>query len=114
MDSRSPDPKKKDPDAAKTAEEKALALAILEAKRRFNSLGPKHNRRKKTKSPSKKLVEAIPTRIFPDLRNAQMSKTVVAAPVGASEEENRAPGGSADGIADIKRKSQVSFYDDTV
>ena len=89
-------PFKKDPDQKKTAEEKALALAVLEAKRRFNSLGPKQSSRRKTKSPQKKQVEATPTRIFPDLRNAQMSRTVVAAPAIAVEDEGRAPGGSAD------------------
>ena len=92
-----------------------MAVAILEAKRRFNSLGPKQTRRKKTKSPKKRLVEATPTRIFPDLRNVQMSRTVVAAPAEAIEDESRAPGGSADPTQiEKKRKSQVSFYDDTV
>ena len=99
---------------AKTKNElEAQKIAMLEAKRRFNSIGPKPKKVKKLRSPRQvehNMQHDPKTQIFPSFIERLEKEPVQ--PVQVQAQTERGPGDLEleNDKKNLKRKSQVSFY----
>ena len=99
---------------AKTKEElEAQKIAVLEAKRRFNSIGPKPKKKKKQKSPEQaqhSMQTDLKTHIFPNFIERLEKEPVKPVQVEAQKDRSPSDMESKNDKKNLKRKSQVSFY----